>query len=127
MNAANIYSSPRFLVLVDFFGDGKPLTATCRCEVSSLMPLAILAFQIESHGTAADFDWEFVLVIGPDGEGDVWVSGEGPWTKESSCDLTSLEPDDAIDDLTEALEDHDPERLFRAFTQLRGGSVEFAE
>jgi hypothetical protein len=127
MNTANIYSSPRFLVLVDFVGDGKPLTAACKCEISSLMPLAILAFQIEALGTAAEIDWDFELVIGPEGEADVWVKvEEGPWIKESSWDFTSLEPDEAVDDLTEALDGDDPERVFRAFTQLRGGSVEFA-
>lgn len=127
MNTANIYSSPRFLVLVDFFGDGKPLTATCRCEISGLMPLAILAFQIEALGAAAEFDWDFELVIGPEGEANVWLNvEEEPWVKGSSWDLTSLGPDEAVDGLTEALDDHDPERVFRAFTQLRGGSVEFA-
>jgi len=127
MNTANIYSSPRFLVLVDCFGDGIPLTATCKCEISNLMPLAILAFQIEALGTTAEFDWDFELVIGPEGEADVWLCvEEGPWVKESSWDFTSLEPDEAVDDLTEALDDHDPERVFRAFTQLRGGSVELA-
>ena len=91
------------------------------------MPLAILAFQIEALGTAAEIDWDFELVIGPEGEGDVWVSvEEGPWIKESSWDFASLEADEAVDDLTEALDGHDPEQVFRAFTQLRGGSVEFA-
>ena len=74
MNTANIYSSPRCLVLVDFFGNGTPLTTTCKCEISSLMPLAILVFQIEAPGTAAEFDWDFELVIGPEGEADVWVN-----------------------------------------------------
>lgn len=127
MITGNIYSSPRFIVLVDFFGNGEPLTATCKCEVSSLMPLAILAFRIEALGTAAEIDWDFELVIGPEGEGDIWVSvEEGPWIKEASWDVASLETDETVDDLTEAIDSDDPERVFRAFTQLRGGSVEFA-
>ena len=131
-----IYISAPLLVRIGWLdGSVGPLRAICECEVSRLLPHAILALAIDVPEQLgwSEVIWQLFVRIDPGGlrfetwqeiEDQRWSSDYG-WVT-GSLTFVDDEPPWPTDQLSDALSGRDAEEVFRAFTRLRGGLVEFA-
>lgn len=130
MSGESMYERSPVKVLVTWIGLDQPLPATCRCEVSRLLPQAVFEFVVEVPAELGwrEPSWTFFVSTDPGAEVfEVWQQVEDQrWSVEFAWTRDSLRPDDAdaLGDLAGALSDADAERAFEAFTRLRGGGIE---